>query len=122
MRAVVYDRYGPPEVLRLEDVERPLPKDDEVLIKVHAATVNRTDCSWRSAKPFFVRCFIGLRRPKRKVIGMELAGEVEATGPRIQEFEVGDRVFGVTGFGAHAEFVCLRESAALAHAPAGMSF
>jgi NADPH:quinone reductase-like Zn-dependent oxidoreductase len=122
MRAVVHDRYGPPDVLRLEDVERPVPKDDEVLVKVHATSVTRTDCSWRSAKPFFVRFFIGLRRPKRTILGIELAGDVEAVGAAVNEFAVGDRVFGVVGFGANAEFVGVQESAALAHKPAGMSF
>jgi NADPH:quinone reductase-like Zn-dependent oxidoreductase len=122
VKAVVYDRYGPPEVLRLEEVERPVPKDDEVLVRVHATTVNRTDCGWRKADPFFVRTFIGLRRPKRRILGMELAGEVEAVGSAVTEFAVGDQVFGVKGFGAHAEFVCIREGAALAHKPAGMSF
>jgi NADPH:quinone reductase-like Zn-dependent oxidoreductase len=122
MRAVVYDEYGPPEVLRLEEVERPVPKDDEVLVKVHATTVNRTDCGWRSAKPFFTRAFTGLLRPKRKILGMELAGEVETVGATVSEFEVGDLVFGVKGFGAHAEFACIRESASVAHKPAGMTF
>ena len=122
MRAVVYDRYGPPDVQRLEDVERPVPNEDEVLVRIHATTVNRTDCGWRSAKPFFTRYFIGLLRPKRRILGMELAGEVEAVGAAVTEFEVGDHVFGVKGFGAHAEFVCIRESAAVAHMPAGTTF
>jgi NADPH:quinone reductase-like Zn-dependent oxidoreductase len=122
MRAVVYDRYGAPDVLRLDDVERPVPEDDEVLVKIHATTVSRTDCGLRSAKPFITRFFTGVRRPKRKILGMELAGEVEAVGAAVTEFEVGDHVFGVNGFGAHAEFVCMRESAPLAHKPAGMSF
>jgi NADPH:quinone reductase-like Zn-dependent oxidoreductase len=122
MRAVVYDKYGPPEVLRLEDVERPVPNDDEVLVRVHATTVNRSDCGWRSAKPFFARYFTGLRRPKRRILGMELAGEVEAVGAAVSEFEVGDHVFGVKGFGAHAEFACIREDRPLAHKPAGMTF
>jgi NADPH:quinone reductase-like Zn-dependent oxidoreductase len=122
MRAVVYDRYGPPEVLRIEDIERPVPNDDEVLVRVRATTVNRTDCGWRSASPFIVRYFIGLRRPKRKILGMELAGEVVAVGPAVSEFAVGDEVFGVKGFGAHAEFTTVRRGAALAHKPAGMTF
>ncbi len=122
MRAVVYDRYGPPDVLRLEEVERPVPKGDEVLVRIRATTVNRTDCGWRSARPFIVRSFIGLLRPKRKILGMELAGDVEEVGAGVTEFEVGDQVFGVKGFGAHAEFVCIPESAALAHKPAGMTF
>src|SRR2546423_7813608 len=122
MKAVVHDRYGPPDVLRLEDVERPVPEDDEVLVRIHATTVNRTDCGWRSARPFFIRYFLGLLRPKRKILGMELAGEVEAVGAAVSEFEAGDRVYGVKGFGAHAEFVCVREAAAVAHMPAGMTF
>ena len=122
MRAVVYDRYGPPEVLRLEEVERPAPQDDEILVKVHATTVNRTDCGWRKAKPFFVRYFIGWRRPRRRVLGMELAGVVEAVGPAVTEFEVGDEVFGIKGFGAHAEYTCIREQGAVARKPAAMSF
>ena len=122
MRAVVYDRYGAPDVLRLEDVERPVPKEDEVLVKIHATTVNRTDCGLRSAEYFISRFITGLRRPKRKILGMELAGEVDAVGAAVTEFEVGDHVFGVNGFGAHAEFVCMRESAALAHKPAEMTF
>jgi NADPH:quinone reductase-like Zn-dependent oxidoreductase len=122
MKAVVYDRYGPPDVLRLEDVEQPVPKEDEVLVRIHATTVNRTDCGFRSAEYFISRFVTGLRRPRRKILGMELAGEVAAVGRAVTEFEVGDQVFGVIGSGAHAEFVCMRESAALAHKPAGMTF
>jgi len=122
MRAVVHDRYGPPDVLRLEDVERPVPKEDEVLVRIHATTVNRTDCGLRSAELFISRFVTGLRRPKRKILGMEFAGEVEEVGATVTEFEVGDHVFGVKGFGAHAEFVSVRESAPLAHKPSGMTF
>ena len=121
MRAVVHDRYGPPEVLRLEEVERPTPGDDEVLVKVHATTVNRTDTHMRAAKPFFWRFMLGLLRPKRRILGLELAGEVEAVGTNVTEFEVGDRVFGMRS-SAHAEYVCVREAGVLAHMPAGMSF
>jgi NADPH:quinone reductase-like Zn-dependent oxidoreductase len=122
MRAVVHDRYGAPDVQRLEEVERPVPKDDEVLVRVYATTVNRTDCGMRSAQPFIVRLFAGLRRPKRRILGMELAGAVAAVGAAVTEFAVGDHVFGVTGFGAHAEFACLRESGPLARKPTGMTF
>jgi len=122
MRAVVHDRYGPPDVLRLEEVERPEPKDDEVLVRVRATTVNQTDCHARRAKPFVWRFLRGLLRPKHKTLGMELAGEVEAVGAAVTEFQVGDEVFGVKDFGANAEFVCIRESAPLAHKPAGMTF
>ena len=121
MRAVVHDRYGRPEVLRLEEVERPVPKENEVLVRVHATSVTRTDCGIRGAEPFFARVFTGLRRPKRRTPGMELAGVVEAVGAAVGELEVGDEVFGVRG-GANAEYVCVREAGALAHKPAGMSF
>jgi NADPH:quinone reductase-like Zn-dependent oxidoreductase len=121
MRAVVHDRYGPPEVLRLEEVERPVPEDDEVLVRVHATTVTRTDSGLRSAEYFISRFVTGLRRPKRKILGLELAGEVEAVGTGVSEFEVGDRVFGVRS-GAHAELVSVPESGALAHMPAGVTF
>ena len=122
MRAVVHDRYGKPDVLQLADVERPVPKDDEILVKIHATSVTRTDCGLRSARPFFTRILTGLRRPKWRIVGMEFAGEVEAAGAAVREFRVGDRVFGVKGFGANAEFVCVREGAPVAHMPAGMSF
>jgi NADPH:quinone reductase-like Zn-dependent oxidoreductase len=128
MRAVVHDRYGPPEVLRLEDVERPVPADNEILVRVHATSVTRGDCGWRSAKPFISR-FInpivgtgGVFRPTHKILGGEFAGEVEAVGAAVSEFEVGDRVFGTSLFGAHAEFVCMRAAGPVAHMPAGMSF
>ena len=122
MKAVVCDRYGPPEVQRIEEVERPVPEDDEVLVRIHATTVNRTDCGWRSATPFFARYFTGLRRPRQRILGMELAGEVESVGAAVTEFAVGDAVFGVKSFGAHAEFVCVREGSPVAHKPAGMTF
>ena len=73
MKAIVHDRYGPPDVLRLEEVDRPVPEEDEVLVRVRATTVNRTDCGLRGAKPFFIRYFTGIRRPKRRILGMELA-------------------------------------------------
>jgi len=124
MRAVVHDRYGGPEVLRLDEVGRPVPGDDEVLVRVHATTVNRTDCGFRQGKPFFVRAFSGVRRPKHRILGNELAGVVEAVGTAVTEFVPGDRVFGVdqSRFGAHAEFACLRERAPLATVPEGMPF
>ena len=121
MRAVVHDTYGPPEVLRLQEVERPVPKDDEVLVRVHATTVTRSDCGLRSAEYWFARALTGLRRPKRKIAGTELAGVVEEVGAAVTEFEVGDEVFGIKG-AANAEYVCVREGGVLAHKPAGMSF
>jgi NADPH:quinone reductase-like Zn-dependent oxidoreductase len=125
MRAVVHDRYGPPGVLRLEEVERPVPKDDEVLVKVHATTVNRTDCHIRGAKPFLWRFFgAGFLRPKQRLSGSDLAGEVISVGSAVTEFAVGAHVFGTSGyrFGAHAEFICVPESGLIAHKPAGMNF
>ncbi len=124
MRAVVFDRYGPPDVQRLEDVEKPVPKDNEVLIKIHATTVTRTDTGLRAGKPFVSRFFTGLRRPRQRILGTELAGEIEAVGAAVSEFAVGDHVFGSTSafrFGTHAEFICLPESSPIALRPAGMS-
>jgi NADPH:quinone reductase-like Zn-dependent oxidoreductase len=121
MRAVVHDRYGPPEVLRLEDVARPVPGDDEVLVRVHATTVNQTDCHARRAQPFMWRFYAGLFRPRRRTLGFELAGEVEEVGRAVTEFATGDRVFGVR-WGANAEFVCVPQSGLLAHMPYEMSF
>jgi NADPH:quinone reductase-like Zn-dependent oxidoreductase len=125
MKAVVYDSYGAPDVQRLEDVERPVPKEDEVLVRIHATTVTRSDCGVRGGKPFIIRLFFGLRRPKERILGTELAGEIEAVGAAVSEFAVGDHVFGSTNAfrsGAHAEFICMRDTAPLAHKPAGMTF
>jgi NADPH2:quinone reductase len=122
MKAVVQDRYGPPEVLHLEDVERPVPKDDEVLIRIRATTVTQTDTHLRRARPVVWRLLLGVRRPRRRTLGVEMAGEVESVGRAVTEFKVGDDVFGTNWFGAHAEFMCVRESAALAHKPADMTF
>ena len=125
MRAVVHDRYGPPEVLRVDVVERPVPKSDEVLVHVRATTVNRTDCHIRAAKPFLWRLFgAGLLRPKQRQSGSDFAGEVVAVGDAVASFATGDRVFGTSGyrFGAHAEYVCVREGRLIGHKPAGLSF
>jgi NADPH:quinone reductase-like Zn-dependent oxidoreductase len=124
MRAVVHDRYGPPDVLRMEDVERPVPGHDEVLVRVCATTVNRTDCHRRAAEPFLWRLVAGLRRPKRRILGSELAGEVAATGPAVTGFAVGDQVFGLNpwALGAHADFACTSAGGLIAHKPSGVSF
>jgi NADPH:quinone reductase-like Zn-dependent oxidoreductase len=122
MKAVVHDQYGPPDVLRIEDVERPVPSNEEVLVKVRATTVTRSDAHYRAATPFISRFFTGLRRPKRTILGTEFAGEVDEVGPSVTEFRVGDRVFGASIFGAHAEFVQIRERGPIAHMPAGMTF
>jgi NADPH:quinone reductase-like Zn-dependent oxidoreductase len=131
MKAVVYDRYGPPDVLRIEEVPRPVPKEDEILVKVHATTVNRSDVHTREANRSYGRAasvvsrlVSGVRRPRHRILGREFAGEVEAVGAAVTEFSVGDRVFGLggLGFGAHAEFMCMRESGRIALMPSGMSF
>lgn len=115
------DRYGPADVLRVEEVEPPVPAAGEVLVRVHASTVNRTDVGVRSGKPWFSRFFVGLRRQKQRISGLELAGVVEAVGGGVDAFAVGDRVFGVRT-GAHAELVCVRADGVLARIPDGISF
>jgi NADPH:quinone reductase-like Zn-dependent oxidoreductase len=131
MKAVVYDKYGPPDVLRLEEVDQPTPKEDEVLVKVHATTVNRSDVHIREANrssgaavSVLSRLVSGLRRPRQRILGSEFAGEVQAVGASVKEFAVGDKVFGTSGlrFGAYAEFMCARESSRIALMPAGLSF
>jgi NADPH:quinone reductase-like Zn-dependent oxidoreductase len=128
MRAIVYDRYGPPDVLRVEDVDEPVPDEDDVIVRVHAAAVTRADCATREANrrsglvvTMISRLISGVRRPKQRILGTEFAGEV---GAAVREFAIGDRVFGSTGFrfGAHAELLRVPEGGRIAHMPAGMSF
>jgi NADPH:quinone reductase-like Zn-dependent oxidoreductase len=124
MRAVVYTRYGPPEVVKLTEVAKPTPKDNEVLIKVHATTVNRTDCGFRKAEYFAVRVVGGLFKPKNTILGTELAGVVEAIGKEVKTFAVGDKVFGLSTFkfGTHADYVCVPEEKAITPMPVNMTF
>jgi NADPH:quinone reductase-like Zn-dependent oxidoreductase len=124
MRAAVRTSYGPPAVVRVTEVAKPAARDGEVLVRVHATTVNRTDCGVRAARPFFYRLFIGLLRPRATVLGTEFAGEVEAVGAGVTSFEVGDRVFGFEGarFGAHAEYLAMPETGLLATIPADLSY
>jgi NADPH:quinone reductase-like Zn-dependent oxidoreductase len=129
MKAIVCTKYGPPNVLQLRELEKPAPKDDEVLIKVHAATVTKGDCELRSLKlPFLwkliIRIGFGLRAPRRKILGQELAGEIEAVGKAVTLFHAGDQVFANTGLrlGAYAEYDCLPEKGLIATKPANMSF
>jgi len=125
MKAAVYTKYGPPDVVQIKEVEKPTPKDDEVLIKVQATTVNRTDCGFRKPEyPLIIRLVNGIFRPRRKILGSELAGEVEAVGKGVSLFKIGDPVFGLTGgrFGAHAESVCLPEKASIVTKPANLSY
>ena len=121
MRAVVHDRYGPPEVLRVADVERPVPADDGVLVRVQASTVTRSDTGLRSLEYPFTRVFTGIRRPKKTIAGMEFAGIVEGVGAAVTEFRVGDAVFGIEG-GANAEYVVVSESDVIADKPRGLTF
>jgi NADPH:quinone reductase-like Zn-dependent oxidoreductase len=125
MKASIYTKYGPPEVLQLKDVEKPAPKDNEVLIKIHATTVNRTDCGFRKPEyGFIVRLFSGLLRPKKNILGSEFAGEIEAIGKDVKTFQRGDPVFGLsTGhFGTHAEYVCIPEKGSITIKPTPMSY
>src|SRR4029453_7959442 len=107
MKAAISTRYGPPDVVRIADVDSPAVGDHDVLVKIHATTVNRTDCGFRSGKPFIVRFFSGLAKPKVTVLGGEFAGVVEAIGKSVASFEVGDNVFGFSElrWGAHAEYL-----------------
>jgi len=124
MKAAVHTRYGPPDVVRISEVDKPAAKDNEVLVKVHATTVNRTDSGLRAAKPFINRFFTGLLRPRVTVLGNEFAGAVEAVGGGVRSFKVGDRVFGYNGtrFGAHAEYVAMPQDGSLATMPAKVTY
>jgi NADPH:quinone reductase-like Zn-dependent oxidoreductase len=124
MKAVINTRYGPPEILRVMNVPKPVPKDNEVLVKIYATTVNRTDCGFLRAKPFIVRFFSGFFRPGFDTLGTEFSGEIESAGQDITSFRPGDRVFGFSGsrFGAHAEYMVIKETAPIAAMPAGMTY
>ena len=129
MKAIVCTRYGPPEVLQLRDVEKPIPKDNEVLIRVRAATVTKGDCELRSLElpllwKLFLRIGFGIRAPRKKILGQELAGEIESVGSAVTLFKKGDQVFANTGLrlGAYAEYDCLPEKGLVAIKPANMSY
>ena len=124
MKAVVYSRYGSPDVLQLKEVEKPIPKDNEVLIRIVATTVNRTDCGFRNPEYLAVRLVGGLFSPKKQILGSELAGVVEATGKNVKTFKTGDAVFGLStfNFGTHAEYVCVAEEKSITSKPSNIPF
>lgn len=124
MRAIINTEYGPPEVVKLMEVDKPVPKDNEVLIKIHATTVNRTDCGFRSAEYFISRFFSGLFRPKFKTLGNEFAGEIETIGKNVTSFNIRDKVFGYndTRFGAHAEYMTMAENEAITTMPGNLTY
>jgi NADPH:quinone reductase-like Zn-dependent oxidoreductase len=130
MKAVVYHSYGPPEVLKLEEVEKPTPKDNEVLIRVYATTVTTGDVNARgfvfvpSGLRLLARLMFGLRKTKKNILGVELAGEIEAAGKEVKSFKEGDQVFGIDGDGlaAYAEYKCLSEDAALVEKPSNLTY
>jgi NADPH:quinone reductase-like Zn-dependent oxidoreductase len=111
LKAIVYERYGFPDVLQLKEIEKPVPKDDQVLIKVHATTVNRTDYATIKAIPFFLRIVTGLFKPKRQIPGSDFAGEIETVGQKVTSLQAGDKVFGFDGLGAgsHAQYLAIKE-------------
>lgn len=124
MRACVNTKYGLPEVVSVLETDKPLPKDNEILIKIYATTVNRTDCGFRSAEYFISRFFSGLLNPKNKILGNEFAGEIEAIGKDVTSFQTGDKVFGYNDrtFGAHAEYMTLAENGCFTFIPANVTF
>ena len=125
MRAAVFNRYGPPDVVCIKEVEKPTPGDNELLVRIQATTVNRTDCGYRRASPFILRYWTGLLRPTKKtILGTEFAGEVEAAGRSVTAFSTGDRVFGYVegSFGAHAQYLTIPQDGSLAAIPAALTY
>jgi len=122
MKAIVYTKFGPPDVLQLKEVEKPIPKDNEILIKVHAASANAFDWRHLRADPFFIRFMgAGLLKPKHKILGADIAGQVEAVGSNVKQFRPGDEVFGEGRYGGFAEYVCVDENRCVLK-PASLTF
>ena len=123
IKAIECEKYGPPDVLRAAERAVPVPKSNEIRIKIHSAVATPSDCAFRRANPFFIRFMYGLRKPKYAVLGVELAGIVDAVGREATRFKPGDRVFGLStrSFGAYAEYICLPEDGLLAKVPSGTS-
>jgi len=124
MKAIVYTKYGPPEVAELKEVAKPIPKDNEVLIKIHASTVNRTDSGFRSAEYFISRFWTGLMRPKNQILGCEFAGTIDEIGKEVKSFKTGDKVFGYNDktCGGHAEYLVIAEDDAITQLPSNLNF
>src|SRR5512137_224039 len=125
MKAAVYTKYGPPEVVQIMEIEKPVPNDNEVLVKVHATSLNRTDCGFRKPEyPFIIKLINGFSKPKRAILGSEFAGEIESVGKNVSLFKKGDQVFGLTGdkFGAHAEYLCIPEDTSITLKPSNMNY
>ncbi|MEM9936704.1 MAG: NAD(P)-dependent alcohol dehydrogenase [Bacteroidota bacterium] len=122
MKAIVYSQYGPPEVLKLQEVARPTPKDEEVLVRIHATTVNSANWRLRKADPFIIRLMYGITKPRNPILGNEFAGEIVAVGKDVIRFEKGDKVFGYTDFGTYAEYVSVSEEGVIARLPESLHF
>ena len=129
MKAIVYERYGPPDVLQLKEMENPIPKDNEVLIRIRATTVTSGDCRVRSLNMpvgfgLISRLVLGVSRPRQPILGSELAGEIESVGKDVRKFKVGDQVFAFSGagLGCHAEYKCMSENAAVALKPPNLTY
>jgi NADPH:quinone reductase-like Zn-dependent oxidoreductase len=124
MKASVYKEYGSQDVLKIKEIEKPVPKENEILVKVGAATVNRTDCAMLTAKPFIMRFGTGLFRPKNKVLGTDFAGTIEEVGNKVQLFKPGQRIFGFydAGVSSHAEYLTIKESEAIGIVPESVSY